>query len=70
MKVTIPIEFEVTARTEGDELTEGVVKIAAELAVYHFLAFVMVSGQTSDVENVEVHVDGFGSCIVSLVEED
>lgn len=69
MKVKILVEFEVTTDVEDGELTEDVAKSAASQAAYDFLSFVKVSGRTTDVESVEVHVDGFGECKVSIGED-
>lgn len=67
MKVKILCEFEVTCDDE-DELSEDVAK-AAEQAAYDYLSFVEISGRSTDVESVTVHVDGFGKCTVSIGEE-
>lgn len=68
MRVKIEIEFEIETDVDDDELTEDVAKTAAELAAFDYLAFVKISGQSTDSERVEVHVDGFGECFVRLVE--
>ena len=66
MQVSIPVEFLVTA---DDELDEDVARQAAEQAAFDYLAFVKVSGHSSDTETVRVHVDGFGKCDVTLAED-
>lgn len=64
MYVTIPIAFAVD--TNSDDLDESVAKQAAAEAAHHYLSFVEVSGESTDTEFVEVHVDGFGECRVRL----
>ena len=68
MRVTIPIEFDVDPACAEDELTENDAKSAADMAAYDYLSFVKISGYSSDSESVEVHVDGFGMCVVSLAK--
>ena len=68
MKVRLSVEFdvEVTEPTEGMELTENQIKSAASIAAFDNLCLTM-NGQ--DVcEDVEVHVDGFGTCTVKVGE--
>lgn len=69
MKVKIWIEFEVEAVDDDEELTEDIAKSAASVAAYDFLSFVKVSGMSTDSEQVDVHVDGFGECKVSIGED-
>lgn len=69
MKVKIQVEFEIEAIEcdEDDELSENVAKSAASLAAWHNLVF--TSNGRNVVEQVEVHVDGFGKCQVKVGEE-
>ena len=68
MKVKILVEFEVES-LEDEDLTENHAKGAASMATYDYLSLVKVSGYTSDTPVVQVHVDGFGECRVSLGED-
>lgn len=63
MKVKIGVEFDV----DTDE--EEVAKAAASLAAYNYLTFCEVSGVRTDVDEVTVHVDGYGEVIVRLGED-
>lgn len=67
MRVTLKINFDVEG-LEEEELTKNTAIAAAEQAVYDYLSFVKIAGYSSDTEYVEVFVDGFGKCNVSLVE--
>ena len=71
MKVKIAIEFEVEPADDDccDELTENEAKSAASVAAYDYLSLVKVSGYSGDSESVEVHVDGFGKCRVSIGQD-
>lgn len=70
MKVKIAIEFEVEALEDDDfEMTEDIAKSAASVAAYDYLAFVEVSGRSTDSEEVEVRVDGFGTFNVKVGQE-
>ena len=69
MKVKIQIEFNVEPVTNEDEFEESDAKSAASMAAYDYLSLCEISGVRSDTENVTVHVDGFGQCIVSLGED-
>ena len=72
MKVQFPVNFEVEPvepLEDGDELTKNQAMDAADLAVFNFLAFVEESTQGHEVDSVEVHVDGFGPCRVSLADQ-
>lgn len=67
MKVTIPISFDVETDEENSpNLTEDTARLAAAEAAHHYLSFVKVSGYSTDSEEVEVEVDGFGECTVRL----
>lgn len=73
MRVSIPVVFEVESLEDDDEtgeLTTKIAESAADLAAFNFLSFVKVSGITTDSDDVEVHVDGFGKCKVRLAEVD
>ena len=63
MRVKIGIEFEV------DTDDEGVAKSAASQAAYDHLAFIEISGYSSDTETVEVQVDGHGKVKVKLGQD-
>jgi len=65
MRVTIPVEFEV--ESDEVEMTEKEAKVAASLAVEHYLSLCEISGYVTDTDEVTVFVDGFGDCTVSLV---
>lgn len=67
MKITIPIEFEITP-VESEDIEEADATAAAENAAFNYLSLVEISGYSSDSESVRVHVDGFGECDVSLTE--
>ena len=67
MKVKILVEFDVEG--DGEGFNEGVAKAAASLSAYNFLTFCKVSGRNTDVDEVEVHVDGYGECKVRLGED-
>lgn len=67
--VSIPITFTVTSEVDDDDLTQQRAEEAAETAARDFLAFVKVSGQSTDCDEVEVHVEGFGECTVSIEDE-
>ena len=70
MKTKILIEFDVEpVEDDEDAFDEGVAKSAASVAAYDFLSFCTVSGVNTDTESVDVHVDGFGPCRVSLGED-
>jgi hypothetical protein len=69
MQVKIEVQFEVET-DEDDELTEQQAKDAASLAAFHHLTLIEVSGVTTDTEEVEVHVDGFGKCRVRLSNDE
>lgn len=69
-KVKILVEFEVTPTESLDsEFTENVAKSAASQAVYDFLSFCTVSGVNTDTDEVIVHVDGFGECVVCIGDD-
>ena len=68
MKVTIPVEFFVVPSNCEDELTIREAELAAEQACFDYLSFVKISGYSTDSDEVEVHVMGFGNCIVTLSE--
>lgn len=72
MKVKIPIEFEVEPVDveEGDEMSEGNARDAADLAAWHHICFAEHTGTSHmrEEEVVEVHVDGFGKCRVRLAQ--
>ena len=63
MRVKIKVEFEV------DTDDEQVARSAASQAAHDFLSFCEVSGESTDVETVTVHVDGHGGVEVSLGED-
>ena len=65
MKVDILVSFHVVA-LDNDDLDEHTAKIAADQAAYDYLSFTKISGYSSDSNSVEVHVDGFGKCMVRL----
>ena len=62
MRVGHTVYFEVD--TEDPEVATA----AADLAVFHYLAFVLEVTQGHVVEEVVVHVDGYGEVCVSLEE--
>ena len=70
MKVKILIEFEVEAGEEEDPemvtLDEGIAKGAASVAAYDYLSFCTATGVNAGTEEVTVHVDGYGSCLVRI----
>jgi len=68
MEVELRCTF-IVESVEGEELTENEAKSAASLAAWNHLTLIENSGQSTDVESVVVHVDGFGKCKVSLGEE-
>lgn len=71
MRVSIPIFFDVEApNAEDEELTEQIAKEAAEAAAFDYLAFVEISGYSSDSAEVTTHVDGFGKCTVRLANDE
>lgn len=67
MKVKLLVEFEVEG-LEDAELLDHQAKSAASQAAYDYLAFVKVSGYTSDAESVVVDADGYGACRVRIGE--
>lgn len=66
MKVQVQVTFEVSSEEEG--LNELVAKAAAEQAAFDYLSLVTVSGVNTDTDEVFVHVDGFGECMVSIAD--
>lgn len=62
MRIKIEVEFEVTSDEEG--LTEDEARDAAEMAVFHNLAFTNNGEDVTD--QVTQHVDGFGECEISI----
>jgi hypothetical protein len=72
LKVKILIEFDVEPLEEDlgeGEFNEQIAKGAASMAAFNFLTFCTVSGVNTDTDAVEVHVDGFGRCMVKLGED-
>lgn len=67
MKIKIQVEFEVRSDVEDDELTEDVVKSAASLAAWNNLC--LTNNGIQVVDEVTVHVDGFGECVVRVGED-
>lgn len=67
MRVRILVEFDVQP-LEDDELTENDAKAAASHAAWNYLALEKTAGYDG-VESVNVHVDGYGKCRVSLGED-
>ena len=65
MIVTIPVEFNVES-LEDEEITVEQAKDAAVTAAYDYLTFCEIGGYSTDTESVEIHVEGFGKCSVSL----
>ncbi len=61
MKAIIPIVFEVPDAEDQEDA-----RAAAEQAAIDFLAFVKVSGYSSEAKSVTVHVDGVGELDVEL----
>lgn len=68
VKLLVLVEFDV-AGAEGDELTEDQAKEAASQAIFDYLTFRTISGANTDTKEVEVHVDGYGTCLVRLGED-
>lgn len=68
MKVSVPIDFEV--ESDEGEVDREIAEVAAFQASYDYLSFTKISGYSTDSEEVEVHIDGFGKCRVRLVEGD
>lgn len=62
MRVKIEVEFDV--HSDEDGLTEKYAQEAAEMAVYHHLAFTKHGDYAN--EEIEQHVDGFGKCTISI----
>jgi hypothetical protein len=65
MRVQKLITFDVETDVDDDELTEDIAHAAISSAVWGYLTFVKFSGGRA-VDDVEVHVDGFGECVVSM----
>ena len=57
------IEFEVNTDDED------IAKAAASMAAYNYLTFCEISGENTDTESVEVHVDGAGKFEVELGDD-
>ena len=69
MKVKILIEFEVRGTEDDDGIEDEIIaESAAKLAAFDHLCF-SNTGE-SVVEEVEVHVDGHGTCRLKLCEND
>ena len=68
MKVCIMVEFEVEPMDcdDGDEFGKQYAEAAAEQAVFDYLAF--TKNGRDVVDSVQVHADGWGKCLVRLVE--
>ena len=69
MKVRIRVEFEVEPVDDHEGFDVKVARGAASQAAYDFLSLSDDTGYAGDTESVEVHVDGFGKCRVSIGEE-
>jgi hypothetical protein len=71
MKVKILVEFDVEPGDDADDgvLDENIAKSAASMAAFDYLTFCEISGVRTDTDEVEVHVDGYGTCKVRLGED-
>ena len=70
MRVTIPLAFNVEVvdgMADDDELTIEQAKDAAIMAAFDYL--ILTNNGVNNVDSVEIHVDGFGLCRVTIEED-
>lgn len=66
-EVTVSVKFAVKSLEDKEgEMTEQQAQDAAEHAAFNFLSLVEITGYASDIEEVEVHVEGYGRAKVRL----
>jgi len=70
MRVKILAEFDVIPTDDNDgKVTENVAKSAASQVAYEYLSFCTVSDVNAGRDDVTVHVDGFGECVVRVGDD-
>lgn len=67
MRISVMVDFEVEPNNGEDEITDQEALSAADYIVWNHL--VLTENGHSVTDEMESHVDGFGSCIVRLADD-
>lgn len=66
MRISVMVDFEVEPNNGEDEITDNQAFSAADYVVWNNL--LLTDNGHSIMDEIETHVDGFGSCIVRLAD--